>query len=61
MNRLIIFGACIGTVVGGLTGYYIGKKREESFREEEIASVKAAYAKDIHDDVDDPFDNDEGF
>ena len=54
MNKSIIF--CAGAVVGGLVGYYIGKKREESFREAEIASVKDAYAKDIHDAVDEAYD-----
>lgn len=54
MNQTIIF--CGGVVVGGVIGYFIGKKREESFREEEIASVKAAYAKDIHEAVDEAYD-----
>lgn len=54
MNQAIIF--CTGVAVGGLVGYYIGKKREERFREEEIESVKAAYSKDIHDAVNEAYD-----
>ena len=44
MNQTIIF--CGGVVVGGVIGYFIGKKREESFREAEIASIKEAYGHD---------------
>lgn len=45
MNQTIIF--CGGVVVGGVIGYFIGKKREESFRESEIESIKETYSRNV--------------